>query len=72
MEVRIAPRDRGMVGLRPQWGMSVRFVTTPLDSNFLVPNGTLVVFLALLVVVGVVVGVLVWLVARHRGAASER
>jgi hypothetical protein len=46
---------------------------TPLESNFLVPNATLIVWLVvLLVLVGFVVGGILWLVMARRGAAGER
>jgi hypothetical protein len=48
----------------------------PLESNFLVPNGTLVVLAMLtilaLLVVGLLVGSVVWLLTSRRGANTDR
>ncbi len=48
----------------------------PLESNFLVPNGSFIVALlvvvAMLVVLGLVIGGLVWLLLGRRGATDRR
>jgi len=50
-------------------------MTSPLESNFLVPNGTFLVALFLflgLVLISLLVGGLVWFVLSHRVAADDR
>jgi len=48
----------------------------PLESNYLVPNGTFIVLIVLsvlvLIVVGLLVGGMVWLIKSRRGTTSDR
>jgi hypothetical protein len=49
-------------------------LTAPLDTNFLVPNGSLLValFLGVLLVSVVVGGLVLFLLSRRAGAAADR
>ena len=51
------------------------FMPAPLESNFLAPNGTFVALMVLVVlallVVGLLVGGLVWLVINRRGTTLD-